>query len=391
MQKMKNAVQNYAWGSTNALTELYGIANPQAKPMAELWMGAHPKSSSEVADANGQWHSLRDVIEQDPDANLGHDVFQRFGELPFLFKVLCAAQPLSIQVHPSKRAAEIGFAKENQAGIPLDAAERNYKDANHKPELVYALTPFQAMNGFRTLDDIAALLQPLAAAHPDIAAFLREPDTEHLATLFASLLSMEGEPKTRALGILKAALNNQLGEPWDTIRSISRFYPEDSGLFSPLLLNVVTLQPGEAMFLYAETPHAYLDGVALEVMANSDNVLRAGLTPKFIDIPELMANLQFIPKPADTLLTQPQQQGNELVFPIPVEDFAFSLHTLTADPQLLAQNSAAIVFCVAGQAVLKKQQQEITLQPGESCFIPANESPVSVQGVGSIARVYNAG
>ncbi|CFQ57923.1 mannose-6-phosphate isomerase [Yersinia frederiksenii] len=391
MQKMKNAVQNYAWGSTNALTELYGIANPQAKPMAELWMGAHPKSSSEVADANGQWHSLRDVIEQDPETNLGHDVFQRFGELPFLFKVLCAAQPLSIQVHPSKRAAEIGFAKENQAGIPLDAAERNYKDANHKPELVYALTPFQAMNGFRTLDDIAALLQPLAAAHPDIAAFLREPDTEHLATLFASLLSMEGEPKTRALGILKAALNNQLGEPWDTIRSISRFYPEDSGLFSPLLLNVVTLQPGEAMFLYAETPHAYLDGVALEVMANSDNVLRAGLTPKFIDIPELMANLQFIPKPADTLLTQPQQQGNELVFPIPVEDFAFSLHTLTADPQLLAQNSAAIVFCVAGQAVLKKQQQEITLQPGESCFIPANESPVSVQGVGSIARVYNAG
>ncbi len=391
MQKMKNAVQNYAWGSTNALTELYGIANPQGKPMAELWMGAHPKSSSEVADASGQWHSLRDVIEKNPDATLGHDVFKRFGELPFLFKVLCAAQPLSIQVHPSKAAAEIGFAKENQAGIPLDAAERNYKDANHKPELVYALTPFQAMNGFRTLDDIAALLQPLASAHPDIAAFIRSPDTEHLSTLFASLLSMAGEEKTRALGILKAALNNQLGEPWDTIRSISRFYPDDSGLFSPLLLNVVTLQPGEAMFLYAETPHAYLNGVALEVMANSDNVLRAGLTPKFIDIPELMANLQFIPKPAATLLTTPQQQGNELVFPIPVEDFAFSLHTLTSEPQELAQNSAAIVFCVQGQAILKKQQQEITLQPGESCFIPANESPITVHGIGSIARVYNAG
>ena len=390
MQKMKNAVQNYAWGSTTALTELYGIANPQAKPMAELWMGAHPKSSSEVADAKGQWHSLREVIEQDPEANLGHDVFTRFGELPFLFKVLCAAQPLSIQVHPSKAAAEIGFAKENKAGIPLDAAERNYKDANHKPELVYALTPFQAMNGFRTLNDIQVLLQPLAAAHPDIAVFLREPDTEHLATLFASLLSMAGEPKTRALAILKSALNNQLGEPWDTIRSISRFYPDDSGLFSPLLLNVVTLQPGEAMFLYAETPHAYLNGVALEVMANSDNVLRAGLTPKFIDIPELMANLQFIPKPAETLLTSPQQQGNELVFPIPVEDFAFSLHTLTAEPQPLAQNSAAIIFCVQGEAVLQKQQQKVTLLPGESCFIPANESPVTVQGTGSIARVYNA-
>ncbi|WP_145483844.1 mannose-6-phosphate isomerase [Yersinia aldovae] len=389
MQKMKNAVQNYAWGSPRALTDLYGIPNPHGKPMAELWMGAHPKSSSQVADANGQWHSLRTVIEQDPDANLGADIYKRFGELPFLFKVLCAAQPLSIQVHPSKAAAEIGFARENQAGIPLDAAERNYKDANHKPELVYALTPFQAMNGFRTLDDIQSLLQPLSAAHPDITAFLREPDTTHLATLFASLLSMQGEPKTLALGILKAALNHQLGEPWDTIRSISRFYPEDSGLFSPLLLNVVTLQPGDAMFLYAETPHAYLDGVALEVMANSDNVLRAGLTPKFIDIPELMANLQFIAKPADTLLTTPTQQGNEQIFPIPVEDFAFSLHTLTHAPQTLAQHSAAIVFCVQGHAVLKKHDQEIMLQPGESCFIPANESPVTVHGEGSIARVYN--
>jgi mannose-6-phosphate isomerase len=390
MQKMKNAVQNYAWGSTDALTQLYGIANPQGKPMAELWMGAHPKSSSEVADANGQWHSLHDVIEQNPDANLGHDVFTRFGELPFLFKVLCAAQPLSIQVHPSKTAAEIGFANENQAGIPLDAAERNYKDANHKPELVYALTPFQAMNGFRTLEDIQILLQPLATAHPDIAAFLCEPDTDHLAALFAGLLSMVSEPKTQALSILKAALNNQSGEPWDTIRSISHFYPDDSGLFSPLLLNVVTLQPGEAMFLYAETPHAYLNGVALEVMANSDNVLRAGLTPKFIDIPELIANLQFIPKPVDALPVIPQRQGNTLTFPIPVEDFAFSLHKLTPEPQVLAQNSAAIVFCVQGQAVLKKQQQVITLQPGESCFIPANESPVTVQGAGSIARVYNA-
>lgn len=145
------------------------------------------------------------------------------------------------------------------------------------------------------------------------------------------------------------------------------------------------------MFLYAETPHAYLQGVALEVMANSDNVLRAGLTPKFIDIPELMANLQFIPKPANTLLTTPLRQGNELVFPIPVEDFAFSLHSLTPEPQALAQQSAAILFCVQGQAVVKKAQQTLTLRAGESCFIAANESPVTIQGEGSIARVYNQG
>ncbi|GAA3603621.1 mannose-6-phosphate isomerase [Gibbsiella greigii] len=386
MQKMINTVQNYAWGSRDALTNLYGIANPDGKPMAELWMGAHPKSSSRVA---GDSRSLRDIIDADQPRLLGAQVAGRFGELPFLFKVLCADQPLSIQVHPSKAAAEVGFAKENAAGIPLDAAERNYKDPNHKPELVVALTPFLAINGFRELADIEALLRPLAGAHHDIAAFLNQPDTAHLATLFASLLSMTGEQKTRALGVLKAALNSQQGDPWDTIRFIAGFYPEDSGLFSPLLLNVVKLEPGEAMFLYAETPHAYLKGVALEVMANSDNVLRAGLTPKFIDIPELLANLQFRPQPARGLLTQPEQRGNELFFPIPVDDFAFSLHELATVPLPLAQNSAAIVFCVTGEAVLEKQGETVRLQPGESCFIGADESPITVSGQGRIARVYN--
>jgi mannose-6-phosphate isomerase len=389
MQKMHNAVQNYAWGSPDALTRLYGIANPQGKPMAELWMGAHPKSSSQVTDAQGNRRALRDVIGDDPATWLGRAVADRFGELPFLFKVLCADQPLSIQVHPSKAAAEVGFAKENEARIPLDAAERNYKDPNHKPELVFALTPFQALNGFRELSDIISLLQPVAGAHPDIAAFLQHPDAGHLATLFAGLLSMEGETKSLALGVLKAALNSQQGETWDAIRSIAAFYPDDSGLFSPLLLNVITLQPGEGMFLYAETPHAYLNGVALEVMANSDNVLRAGLTPKYIDIPELMANLKFEPKPAATLLTQPQQRGSELNFPIPVEDFAFSLHDLSASPQTLAQQSAAIVFCVEGETVLEKNGEQVVLKPGESCFIGAFESPVTVSGIGRIARVFN--
>ncbi|HEI9792241.1 TPA: mannose-6-phosphate isomerase [Serratia marcescens] len=389
MQKMTNAVQNYAWGSHDALTRLYGIANPDNQPMAELWMGAHPKSPSRVPGADGELRSLRFLIDEDQPKQLGADVASRFGELPFLFKVLCADQPLSIQVHPSKAAAEIGFAKENAAGIPLSAAERNYKDPNHKPELVFALTPFLAMNGFRELADIVSLLQPIAGAHHDIAAFLQQPDTAHLATLFASLLTMSGEQKSLALGVLKAALNNQQGEPWDTVRFIAGFYPDDSGLFSPLLLNVVQLAPGEAMFLYAETPHAYLKGVALEVMANSDNVLRAGLTPKFIDVPELLANLQFRPQSASGLLTQPEQRGNELFFPIPVEDFAFSLHDLTAAPQALAQRSAAIVFCVAGEATLEKSGQRLTLKPGESCFIGAFESPVNVSGSGRIARVYN--
>ena len=174
MQKLINSVQNYAWGSHTALTELYGIANPDNLPMAELWMGAHPKSSSQIVDNSGTPRSLRDAIESDKATLLGAKVAERFGELPFLFKVLCAAQPLSIQVHPNKQASEIGFAKENAAGIPLDAAERNYKDPNHKPELVFALTPFLAMNAFREFAEIVTLLQPVADAHPAIAQFLAQ-------------------------------------------------------------------------------------------------------------------------------------------------------------------------------------------------------------------------
>lgn len=388
MQKLNNSLQNYAWGSKTALTELYGIENPQGLPMAELWMGAHPKSPSTV-EVNGEVRSLREVIDADKVAMLGKAVAERFGELPFLFKVLCADQPLSIQVHPSKAAAEQGFARENVAGIPLSAAERNYKDANHKPELVYALTPFQAMNGFRELHEIVSLLEPVAGAHPQIAHFLENANEANLAKLFATLLSLQDEAKSRAIGVLKSAINAREGEPWQTIKSIAIDYPDDSGLFSPLLLNVITLQPGEAMFLFAETPHAYLKGVALEVMANSDNVLRAGLTPKFIDIPELLANLKFQAKPAATLLTQPQRDGETLNFPIPVEDFAFAIHGLSAAPQALAQNSAALLFCIEGQAIIEKSGQQLVLKPGESCFVAANESPVNAAGTGRLARVFN--
>ncbi|MEF3090873.1 mannose-6-phosphate isomerase [Raoultella scottii] len=389
MQKLINSVQNYAWGSHTALTELYGIANPNNLPMAELWMGAHPKSSSQIPDASGTPRSLREIIDGDKARLLGSKVAERFGELPFLFKVLCADQPLSIQVHPNKQASEIGFAKENAAGIPLDAAERNYKDPNHKPELVFALTPFLAMNAFREFAEIVTLLQPVADAHSAIGDFLSSPDAERLSQLFASLLNMQGDEKSHALSVLQSALDAEQGEPWQTIRLIAEFYPDDSGLFSPLLLNVVKLNPGDAMFLFAETPHAYLQGVALEVMANSDNVLRAGLTPKYIDIPELVANVKFVAKPAAELLTQPEQHGAELDFPIPVDDFAFSLHALSAQESTIAQQSAAIVFCVEGEAVIRKDEQRLTLKPGESAFIACDESPVQVSGTGRLARVFN--
>lgn len=389
MQKLINSVQHYAWGSKTTLTDLYGIPNPDNQPMAELWMGAHPKSSSHIQDANGQLHSLRDEIAANKTALLGKDVAKRFGELPFLFKVLCADRPLSVQVHPNKKASEIGFANENAAGIPLDDPCRNYKDHNHKPELVFALTPFLAINAFREFSDIVSLLQPVVSAHHAIAHFLNQPDTDRLRQLFASLLNMQGDEKKHALGALKAVLHDRQGEPWETIRTIAGFYPDDSGLFSPLLLNVVKLNHGEAMFLFAETPHAYLNGVALEVMANSDNVLRAGLTPKYIDIPGLVANVKFEPTPSTSLLTHAVKRGSELDFPVPVADFAFSLHDLSSQPASLAQRSAAIVFCIEGEALLQKNDVTLTLKSGESAFIGASESPISISGMGRVARVYN--
>ncbi|TKY82469.1 mannose-6-phosphate isomerase [Pectobacterium polonicum] len=389
MKKMCNPIQHYAWGSKSALTALYCIDNKDQLPMAELWMGAHPKSSSQIVDENNDVVSLHDWLAQDLSGRLGHQIAHRFGELPFLFKVLCAEQPLSIQVHPGKTAAEQGFARENAAGIPLYAAERNYKDANHKPELVFALTPFSAINGFRPLSEIAALVQPVRDAHPAIAAFLQQPDTVGLARLFTALLDMTGERKTQALERLRKALAELTGEPWETIRTIAHAYPSDNGLFSPLLLNVITLKPGEAMFLYAETPHAYLNGVALEVMANSDNVLRAGLTPKHIDTSELIANVRFESSPADRLLTIPKLTDHTLNFPIPVDDFAFSVHHLSDEPQCIKQNSAAIVFCIEGAAQLQSDGQRLKLEPGESCFIPANHAQVVAQGCGRLARVFN--
>ncbi|OCA53061.1 mannose-6-phosphate isomerase [Photorhabdus namnaonensis] len=390
MLKMINQIQHYSWGSKTALTDIYGVENPDNLPMAELWMGAHPKSSSFVTNPKtGKPIALNELIASDPKKYLGKKVSDRFHRLPFLFKVLCAAQPLSIQVHPDKKSAEEGFAKENIAGIPLNSPERNYKDDNHKPELVYALTPFRAMNGFRPLNEIAQLLEFVTAAHPKIPFFIQTPNEHNLACLFSQLLNMSGKQKQLALGVLKSALNSRLGEPWDSIKKMTAFYPDDNGLFIPLLLNVIELEPGQAMFLCARTPHAYLEGVALEVMANSDNVLRAGLTNKYIDIPELMANLDFVSKPTNTLFTLPKQEKTAKNFPIPVDDFAFSIYSLSEQPITLDNNSASIVFCVEGQTVIQSGEHQLRIFPGESVFISAAEKAVIIHGDGFTAQVFN--
>lgn len=388
---MDNAIQNYAWGSTTSISELFDISNPSNEPQAEIWMGAHPRGCSKVL-LEDKWLRLDALIEQAPENLLSSTTFQRFGELPYLFKVLAAAQALSIQVHPSKEEAEVGFAKENQANIPLDAAERNYKDPNHKPELVYALTEYHALNGFRPLSDVISAFELLniSVLSPLLENLKSAPTEESFQTFFIQLLELDAEKKPLAVDALLSYAEANKSEPlMALIIELSQSYPGDIGLFSPLMLHYVVLEPTQAMYLDARTPHAYLKGTGLEVMANSDNVLRAGLTPKHIDVAELAACTSFAEKPASTLLVEPQQENGALIYPIPVEDFRFAIYPQPSDERVTA-NSAEIIFAIDEQVTLHHDNGEtLTLDKGQSAFIPASTAQYNVTSNGRVARVFN--
>ncbi|WBA13942.1 mannose-6-phosphate isomerase, class I [Salinivibrio proteolyticus] len=387
---MRNPIQTYQWGSQTALTALFGIPNPTQQPQAEVWMGAHPKASSEIKVGDA-WQSLHDTISAFPQAALSEATFAQFGELPFLFKVLAAETALSIQVHPSKQEAELGFHKENQQGIPLSAAHRNYKDANHKPELIYALTSFEAMNGFR---DYPVIIDHIQTINNDtlnalFKSFIDAPTATSLEHAFGQLLALKQKEKMAALdALMTTATENETVAPFSTIARLAKQYPGDIGLFAPLLLNVVTLNPGEAMFLHARTPHAYIHGVGLEVMANSDNVLRAGLTPKHIDVNELVACTSFSPI-AETqikLTAQPTEQGE--YYPVTVPDFNIVRYSQAQHVQCNMQ-SAEILFAVNAPLTVVHGDHELTIQKGESIFIPACTQVYTLHCDGDAVRVSN--
>ncbi|WP_421195763.1 mannose-6-phosphate isomerase, class I [Aeromonas jandaei] len=386
---MQNPIQGYDWGSHDSLITLFGIANPEGKPQAELWMGAHPNGCSDVVVA-GQPQKLSTLIERAPAAALGEATLARFGSLPFLFKVLCAEKALSIQVHPSKAQAEAGFAKEEAAGIDAKAANRNYKDPNHKPELVFALTPYQAMNGFRAIPAILALfervnLPAIAELTTALAGSQNEAGLQHF---FHQLLVLEGTRKEEALaGLLTYAAAHQDEETFALITSLAAQYPGDVGLFSPLLLNVVTLKPGQAMFLDACTPHAYVRGTGLEIMANSDNVLRAGLTPKYIDVAELLDCTRCLAKPDDQILLAPHVEGAVQHFDVPVPDFTFSIYP--AGEHQLTTASAEILFAIDATVILKRGDETLRLEKGQSAFIPAATGSYQLLAKGRVARAGN--
>ncbi len=391
--KLNNVIQNYAWGSKDALNKLFGIANPNHEPQAEIWMGTHPNGCSKNDETGAL---LSDIIEQDKLGTLGEYTVNRFGALPYLFKVLSADTPLSIQVHPSKNKAEIGFARENEQGIELNAANRNYKDPNHKPELVYALTFYKAMNGFRPIEQIVTLFKEvnITTLTDEVAALESKQNNQGLQTFFTAIMSLEGARKKSALSELYAAYERPtkttMGREALAYSADFRVHYEgDIGLFAPFMLNTIELAPGEAMFLHAETPHAYVQGTGLEIMANSDNVLRAGLTSKHIDLPELIDNTIFKPIQPDEIKLAPVHKNGKQFYPVPVDDFSFDILPSDTESKTQYVRGAEIVFCVEGEVKVTVSETSLTLISGESVFISNDSSVYQYKGNGILARAYN--
>lgn len=396
---LDNPIINNDWGCTNSMVDLYGYANPEQKPMAELWMGAHPKApSSIITETNSESVELNRYIEANPAAVLGTVCAGKFAnQLPFLFKVLSADSPLSIQSHPNKQQAEEGWQRENLAGIPLNAPNRNYKDDNHKPELVYAITEFHALNGFRDYQHTIALFNEIKGDHlsPIIDVLIQSPDSEGLRGFYHALMThpapttLVDEALTAIHSLITQHPADYAHQPiWNLALQLNEKYPGDIGVLSPFLINYVVLQPGEAMFLTAGTLHAYLKGTALELMANSDNVLRGGLTPKHIDIPELFSTTVFEPKSFNHLKLSPQfDEHAEHTFLTSAEDFQFSVITLSGQKHSVHINTAEILFVLEGTVTVSNEQgEEQTLSKGQSAFIAAPCLAYELSGQGKVAR-----
>ncbi|MGE7435080.1 mannose-6-phosphate isomerase, class I [Kitasatospora sp. NPDC001175] len=393
MDRLVNTVRPYAWGSVDAIPELLKVA-PTGEPQAELWMGAHPGSPSRVDRGEGG-RSLAALIAADPERELGAAAVAKFGpELPFLLKVLAAGTPLSIQAHPDLAQARAGFADEEARGVPLDAPHRNYKDANHKPEMICALGEFEGLCGFRAPAEAADLLQSLGVpALTGLVEILRgKPESEALSETLATILTMTGETARTTVAEVAAAVERAAGAEPDgqfaAYAFAAREFPGDTGLLAALLLNYVRLQPGEALYLGAGVPHAYLRGLGIEILANSDNVLRGGLTPKHVDVPELLHVVIFQGGEPGVLRPVADADGEEL-YPAPIDEFRLSRFTLGDAARHLPGPAPQILLCTEGAARLTAADgSTLTLARGESAFLPATGTDTELTGPG--ATVFRA-
>jgi mannose-6-phosphate isomerase len=411
---LRNTIQEYPWGSRTAIPQLLGRSSPADRPQAELWIGAHPKAPSRVLLATGEELPLPALIDRDPAAILGAVVAEKYaGRLPFLFKVLAAAQPLSIQAHPNLQQAREGFRRENERGIPLDAFQRNYRDDSHKPEVISALTPFWALNGFRPIPDMLDLLHSvgLPAIGRQTAAFRDDPSGSGLKTFFASLMRLDRETRERAIQEALAWAEGQLkgrssGEPRPTDRPedlgsaaiarvavqrwmlrLAELYPGDIGVLSPLLLNLLLLQPGDTMFLQAGVLHAYLEGTGIELMANSDNVIRGGLTPKHMDVDELLSILDFEGRTVQLVDSEERIPGQR-VFITPAQEFRLSeIQVYTDRPyRNPGRDSIELMIFAEGKGRIETSES-LSVSQGDSLLVPAAAGPYSIHGS---LRLYRA-
>lgn len=408
MDRLTNTIRPYAWGSRTALPELLGTP-PTGEPQAELWMGAHPGAPSTIDRGLGRW-PLDSVIDAAPEAELGEGVVQRFGPaLPFLLKVLAAGAPLSLQVHPGLDQARAGFAREEARGVPLDARDRNYKDPNHKPELICALDEFAGLCGFRDPAGTALLLDRLSVpALASLADTLRaEPEDEALREVLTAILTMAPETVTEVVGETTRALERTAAHPQDlpaelvsalgSYAALGHAFPGDPGVIAALLLNHVRLQPGEALYLGAGVPHSYLGGLGLEILANSDNVVRCGLTSKHVDVPELLTIVDFRSTEPAVLrpVPVPGSDGEEL-YPTPIDEFRLSRYTLggtAAEARRVPGDVPQILLCTEGTAVITDTDgSSFTLGRGESAFVSAGATGLLVGGApgGPAATLFRA-
>ncbi|MFI9319481.1 mannose-6-phosphate isomerase, class I [Kitasatospora aureofaciens] len=393
MDRLVNTVRPYAWGSLTALPELLG-QEPTGEPQAELWMGAHPGDPSRADRGEGP-RRLDELIAADPEGELGAASTARFGpSLPFLFKVLAAGLPLSIQAHPTLDQARAGFATENALGLPLDAPERSYRDANHKPEMVCALGEFEGLCGFRRPAAAAALLSALAV--PGLEPLIEllsvedpgddKAEAEALRGALAAVLTMDDATAERTVRETVAALagTDPDGEHAPYAR-IAEDFPDDRGVIVGMLLNHVRLRAGEALYLAAGVPHAYLSGVCVELQANSDNVLRAGLTPKHIDVPELLKVVLFEPGAPEVVHpVRVDSTPGEQLYPVPIDEFRLSRFELDGVDREIDGRTPQIVLCTEGAVRLTAADGAVLdLARGQSAFLPATGTPTRLAGTGS--------
>jgi mannose-6-phosphate isomerase len=393
IRRLRNPIRNYAWGSHTAIAELLGDASPSEQPQAELWIGAHPSAPSWVETEEGEI-PLDAYIARDPVAVLGAGVAARFGgKLPFLMKILAAERPLSLQAHPNLEQARAGFARENAAGIPLDAPERCYKDANHKPELICALTPFHALCGFRSVAEIAKDFESLAVREivPSHFGLRRDFGCDALASFVTCLMTLCAARRVAVVAAARdvAAVRGESEPAWFWVDRLAQEYPDDVGALAPLLLNLVELRPGEALFLPAGRLHSYLRGVGVELMSNSDNVLRGGLTKKHVDPEELLAVLNFANGCGGPVASS-EPRSSERRYAPPIEEFALSLFEAASEASLDVHPSdrCSIILCLDGWLEMRDLRDDVPIRlvGGESAIIPAVAATVASRGCGVFYR-----